>query len=195
MSKLLVVVFTFLFSGILSAGVIYDNDMSSLDGWSTKGGNGIYTVDDSAVKFNGLKSILSTQSIWSDTSIAIQDETEYVLTVNGATHSLFKSPLKLSLFGVEDDNWSTITSDSQGWSKRNVYQNLVLSFSTVGSNNDLYVGQSLGIALDAGWLNSLTVDNVSIESFSYGANVPEPATIAIMSLGCIPILMRRKQPR
>ena len=192
MKKYLVTVFTLILSGFASASFIYQNDMSSLDNWSTKGQCGIYVVDDSAVKFNGLLSILSTQSIWTDTGYAIQDETEYVLTVTGATNSFFKSPLKLSLSGVANDSWTTVASDSLRWSKRNVTDDLVISFSTIGTDNDSYVGQSLGISLDAGWLNCLTVDNVNVSAMSYAPAVPEPATIILMAMCGIPVLMKRK---
>ena len=197
MKKYLVAVLTLVLSGFVSASLIeqdiYTNDMSSLDNWSLKGSCGISVVDNSAVEFTGWKSILSTQEIWTDTGLAIQDETDYVLTVTGATHSLFKSPLELSFSGVDNNSWSTITSRSSRWSKRNEYSDLTLSFSTVGQDNDMYLGQSLGIKLDAGWLNSLTVSNVRISAISHAANaVPEPATVALIAFGSIPILLKRK---
>ncbi len=196
MKKYLVTVFTLILSGFVNAGLIseniYQNDMSSLDDWSMKGQSGIYVVDDSAVKFNGLYSILSTQSIWTDTEYAIQDETEYVLTVTGATHSIFKSPLELSFSAVSGDSWDTITSQSLRWSQRNVTGDLVISFSTVGSDNDGYIGQSLGITLDAGWMNCLSVDNVSLMATSSAPAVPEPATVLLMAMCGVPVLMKRK---
>jgi hypothetical protein len=184
----------------VASAVIWESDMSSLEGWGQgsnatdeydPGGGGIYLVDlDSdtfadAVQYNSWADSGGGQAGWTDswynTQVVIEDETEYIFTVSMVSYAS-GTATPFSMQSIEGDVWSVIVSDSPTIAV-DVFTDYSISFSTIGNGpNDNLVGNEIGIGISPGWWNNMAVDHASI--------VPEPATMLLLGLGALVIRKR-----
>ena len=195
--KVLIVLTVFLLSTLVSATELWSDDMSSVSGWSQQSNisneaavqGGIYAVSDTYIQMNSWGADAGTQAkwtnMWKSTGVTVADDTDYQLVFTVKSFASSKN-LTLSFTSVSGGVWDsakkveTIIAPST-----DQYTDYYMDFSTKGTENDDWVGSTIGIGCNAGWWNNLGIDNIAIQE------VPEPATMALIGIGGILIRRRR----
>ncbi|MBI9019055.1 MAG: PEP-CTERM sorting domain-containing protein [Phycisphaerae bacterium] len=169
------------------SGVVWENDCSSMDGWSSGSGNGIGvylsggTIQMNSWANNG--SNAGWTNLWRGTDVTIEADTEYDLIVNMKSFAN-EAPVTLKIQSIIDGTWATIKEESIN-PLADSFNDYTLSISTVNDLNSEHIGGTLAIGIAPGWWNNLGIDHVSI--------VPEPASLLILGLGVIGQLRRRQR--
>ena len=173
--------------------IIWESDMSSLDGWgeSSNAANeagpttgGIRVVGGENVQMNSWWDGAGYTNMWKDTGAVIQDEMVYWVSFRMTSYA-DGAPVSLTAKNVTSPSWLTLDEESVA-PPTGDWQTFKLSFSTIGDQNSDAIGNTIGVGVSPGWWNNLAVDHISINE------VPEPVTLAVLGLGGLGLLRRRK---
>lgn len=171
------------------AEVVWENDMSTLAAWNEASDyhneagpdtGGIRVVGDS-VQCNSWWDNAGYTHLWTDTGVAIEDNTEYTLIVSMLSHhDGNRVTIKMESVAAQ---WVTLVKESPSLSTTRV-TDYTITFSTADGKNQDSMGDTIGVVVTPDWWNNVTVTHVAIEAvqdttvIDTEAPTPNPSTWA-----------------
>jgi hypothetical protein len=178
-----------LLSSMSVATVVWENDCSSLDGWGYGAGNGIgvTVVNSSFIQMNSWawdgSSNAGWTNLWRNTGVVIQPDADYTLTLRVEQYAA-GTTVPVSIQNASTSPWSVLVQQDVAF--EGTWADYSISFSTKDGANAGAVGGQIAIGVTPGWWKNLGIEHASINE------VPEPATLALLCIGSLAALRRRK---
>ncbi len=193
MKKLVLFSMVLLAISFAQATVEWQDGMSALStaGWTQRSNatneagdatGGIRVVGGTKVQMNSWWDNAGWTQIYKNTGVVIANNTDYTLTMT-MQGSAVPAAVPFSMQSINGAVWTIIVTASPAQTA--LMADYTISFSTKGGLNAGTVGNSIGVSVDPGWWNNISVDNMKIDS------IPEPATMILLGLGSLLSLKKR----
>ncbi|MBI9019056.1 MAG: hypothetical protein JEZ07_17530 [Phycisphaerae bacterium] len=170
----LIMAVVFSIAGMCYSEVIWENDCSSLNGWSwsSESGSGVYVINGAQIQMNSWNNSAKWTNMWRGTNIIIDDNATYTLTARMVSWSGGDDNVAMSFSDTSGTPWVEMHAENVVPATGS-YTDYSISFSTMDAENSEFVYGKLGFGLAPGWWNNLGVDHVSIERV-YGPGPYDP---------------------
>jgi hypothetical protein len=176
----------------VSAGLIYENDMDTIDGWNASGNAALEALSQGTFLYVQLDDPEGDPaSMTIDTGITIQAGTDYELTTwmreaDNQIYAFNGNQFLLALVDLTDemDIVSTVVNADFGFNE------FLTSFSTAYGMNADRVGHTLGIKVGTVQANQ-TLDTLWVGV--QGQLGPEPASLILLGGGLVGIIACRRK--